>query len=529
MALFRLAVKDENDIFGIIDLTPPDGQSERPPAHSPNFSYSREAKLKRSSIHEKVEFHAEDSRETNIHKQGINDPPFYRLILLVLDAFLIIGIYIGSLAIRYPQAFQKFLFWDVMGIFLLATIIPLSLIGGHSKNTDMQSLRFMSEHVIVSAFSFLLASFCIYAISAFNVEMAPARFNVSFTLLLFPVLSLGYRRQISSRINQQQRFKSLFILGSGPVAQDFYRLLRHHKWPHDLRFFSIKPTEASSNLISQDLESPIVEDDLFTKLTSSQSDIVSVVLAEDTSYIPKELMQKLVTLHFSKIPVQTLDTFFAREWKMVPTGHVSLSWAFEKGFRLNSPSYERFKRLSDIILSAMILIIFSPVLIILPLLIRMGSSGPAIFRQTRVGRHGRPFTLAKFRTMRTGSDKAQKTTHEEDKRIIPFGNFLRKSRLDELPQLWNVLKGEMSLIGPRAEWIKCVDEYENKIPFYHFRHVVKPGITGWAQVNYPYGQDETDAEEKLKYDLYYIRHFSFGLDLSICLKTLYVMLFARGR
>ena len=485
--------------------------------------------MKQSPIHEKVEFHAGDSREKNIHKKGINDPLFYRLILLVLDALLVLGIYIGSLSIRYPQTFQQFLFWDAMGILLTATIIPLSLIGGHSKTTDMQSLRFMSEHVIVSAFSFLLASFCIYAISAFNVDMAPARFNVSFTLLLFPIISLVYRRQISSRINQGQRFKSLIVLGSGPVAQDFYRLLRHHKWPHDLRFFSIKATEHSSTLIPQDSQSPIVEDDLFVKLSISQGDIVSIVLAEDTSNIPRELMQKLVTLHFSKIPVQTLDTFFAREWKMVPTGHVSLAWAFEKGFRLNSPSYERFKRLSDIILSAMILIIFSPLLLALPLLIRMGSSGPAIFRQTRIGRHGRPFTLAKFRTMRTGSDNASRTTGEEDNRIIPFGKFLRKSRLDELPQLWNVLKGEMSLIGPRAEWAKCVEEYENKIPFYHFRHVVKPGITGWAQVNYPYGKDETDAEEKLKYDLYYIRHFSFGLDLSICLKTLYVMISARGR
>ena len=101
--------------------------------------------------------------------------------------------------------------------------------------------------------------------------------------------------------------------------------------------------------------------------------------------------------------------------------------------------------------------------------------------------------------------------------------------MDELPQLWNVIKGDMSLIGPRAEWSKCVKEYEEKIPFYHFRHTVKPGITGWAQVNYPYGENEVDAEEKLKYDLYYIRHFSFGLDLSICLKTIYVMLFAKGR
>ncbi len=459
----------------------------------------------------------------------MEDAPLHRLMLLLVDTVLLLGIYLGSLAIRYPDNFGNYLFWDVIVILLLTTVLPLGLIGGHSKTTDMQSLRFMSEHVIVSAFSFLLASFCIYVVSAFNVMMSPARLNVSITLLLFPLLSLTYRREIGARLNLTQKFKSIYILGTGEVAQDFYRLLKQNSWPHTLRFFAID-SDCPARLLPDDPESPQVERDLFSELANEEGAVATIVLAEDTSRIPGELMQKLVGIHFSNVTVQTLDTFFAREWKMVPTGHVSLAWAFEKGFRLNSPSYERFKRFSDILLSLLVLLIFSPALLLLPLLIRMESPGAALFRQTRVGRYGRPFELVKFRTMREETSSTQGTTTQTgDSRITRLGWFLRKSRLDELPQLWNVIKGEMSLIGPRAEWSKCVQDYEEKIPFYHFRHAVKPGITGWAQVNYPYGEDEVDAEEKLKYDLYYIRHFSFGLDLSICLKTLYVMLFAKGR
>src|SRR5438874_7275275 len=120
-------------------------------------------------------------------------------------------------------------------------------------------------------------------------------------------------------------------------------------------------------------------------------------------------------------------------------------------------------------------------------------------------------------------------TRENDPRIFPVGRWLRKLRLDELPQLWNVLNGELSLIGPRAEWIECVDQYREKIPFYHFRHLVKPGITGWAQVNYPYGESEEDAIQKLTYDLYYIRHYSLKLDAMIVLKTIYTMFAGKGR
>jgi lipopolysaccharide/colanic/teichoic acid biosynthesis glycosyltransferase len=120
-------------------------------------------------------------------------------------------------------------------------------------------------------------------------------------------------------------------------------------------------------------------------------------------------------------------------------------------------------------------------------------------------------------------------TRRGDPRITRVGRWLRKLRLDELPQLINVLRGEMSLIGPRAEWTVCAERYEKVIPFYHFRHLVKPGITGWAQVNYPYGESDQDAIEKLKYDLYYIRNYSLKLDVMILLKTVHTMLFGKGQ
>ena len=162
------------------------------------------------------------------------------------------------------------------------------------------------------------------------------------------------------------------------------------------------------------------------------------------------------------------------------------------------------------------------------MLVKASSRGPAFFVQERVGRLEKPFRLIKFRSMRVGSESGSAYTENGDDRLTPIGGFLRRSHLDELPQLINVLRGEMSLVGPRAEWRRLVDEYEKSIPHYHYRHLVKPGITGWAQVNYPYGLDQRDAVEKLKYDLYYVRYHSLLLDISTLLKTAYTVVFAKG-
>ncbi|MFM8683716.1 MAG: sugar transferase, partial [Chthoniobacterales bacterium] len=161
-----------------------------------------------------------------------------------------------------------------------------------------------------------------------------------------------------------------------------------------------------------------------------------------------------------------------------------------------------------------------PLMALVALAVVINSGFPILYRQERVGRGEGKFTLLKFRTMRVRKEEDDPYTRDGDTRITRVGRFLRLTRLDELPQIFNVLKGEMSIVGPRAEWSRIVADYETKIPSYHLRHLVKPGITGWAQVNYRYGSGLDDAIEKLRYDLYYIKNYSLVLDIEILLKTI---------
>jgi lipopolysaccharide/colanic/teichoic acid biosynthesis glycosyltransferase len=159
----------------------------------------------------------------------------------------------------------------------------------------------------------------------------------------------------------------------------------------------------------------------------------------------------------------------------------------------------------------------------------VGNRGPLIFRQPRTGRHGRTFSILKFRTMTPRGHGEGASTVENDPRVTPFGGLLRRAHLDELPQVWNILRGDLSIVGPRPEQPHLVADLETKIPFYGFRHLVRPGLTGWAQVKYHYGADETDALEKLQYEFFYLRHQSMGLDARIVMRTLRHVFGLEGR
>ena len=185
------------------------------------------------------------------------------------------------------------------------------------------------------------------------------------------------------------------------------------------------------------------------------------------------------------------------------------------------------KRVMDISLSSILIVSTLPVVLYTIYRIKKESEGPIIFKQSRVGLNGKKFTCYKFRSMHINS-KFNPYTQENDNRIFPFGKFMRKTRIDELPQIWNVLKGDMHVIGPRAEWDILVDKYKNIIPRYQNRHFVRPGITGLAQVSYPYGRDTDDAKRKLEYDLKYIKNWSIGLELSVIWKTAIVVLGRKG-
>ncbi len=175
-------------------------------------------------------------------------------------------------------------------------------------------------------------------------------------------------------------------------------------------------------------------------------------------------------------------------------------------------------------------ILTSPIMVIAAIIVRLESPGPIIYSQARVGEHNKEFNVHKFRSMRNDAEKdGAKWAMKNDPRVTKFGNFMRKTRIDELPQLLNVLKGEMSFIGPRPERMVFIKDLEKVIPYYNLRHLVKPGLTGWAQVMYPYGASVEDAKRKLEYDLYYIKHHSISLDIAIMFMTLKTVVFGKGR
>jgi len=206
------------------------------------------------------------------------------------------------------------------------------------------------------------------------------------------------------------------------------------------------------------------------------------------------------------------------------------SWLiFNEGFR-HSKLVELSKRALDIFCGGILFVVLSPVMLVVALLIRVTSPGPVLYHQRRVGKDGQVFSVHKFRSMRTDAESGTGAVWAKanDSRVTPIGRFLRRARLDEIPQLWNVLKGDMSMVGPRPERPEFVADLTEKIPFYGFRHVVRPGLTGWAQVRYTYGASVEDALEKLQYDLFYIKHLSISFDLFVLFSTMKTVLLRRG-
>ena len=211
----------------------------------------------------------------------------------------------------------------------------------------------------------------------------------------------------------------------------------------------------------------------------------------------------------------------------VPVMHVPAEWMLARGLDTSNHLAEAVKRLTDIALAVTLLVVSAPVHLLAIAALAIQGGGPIFYRQARVGRHGRPFSILKLRTMRVDAeDGAAQWAAPDDPRATPWGRGLRRTRLDELPQLVNILLGEMSFVGPRPERPEFVAELERALPFYSWRHFVRPGLTGWAQINYPYGSSVEDARRKLEYDLFYIRHYSVLTDLSIALRT--VTAAARG-
>lgn len=251
-----------------------------------------------------------------------------------------------------------------------------------------------------------------------------------------------------------------------------------------------------------------------------------------THHMRGALFQALMDCRAAGIQVMRMPDLYERLTQRVPVEHVNQEWVLEAtdGFTAVGRMEQMFRRLLDLILGALGLLVLGVLLPFVALAIKLDDGGSLFYRQVRAGRAGKSFDVLKFRTMCPGAeaDGKPKWATEDDHRITKVGRFLRKTRLDELPQVMNVLRGEMHVVGPRPERPTFITKLEEKIPFYRTRLVVKPGLTGWAQINYGYGNSVKDSLVKLQFDLYYIRHRSIGLDLYVIFKTLGVVLRGSG-
>ena len=245
-----------------------------------------------------------------------------------------------------------------------------------------------------------------------------------------------------------------------------------------------------------------------------------------------KLTGKLLQYKLEGLQYYNYLEFYETYENKLPISHLSPKWFLENtGFEIYHNNFNlKAKRLLDLFFAMLIGIFAAPVIVLAAIIVKLESKGPIFFIQERIGEGNKKFNIVKFRSMTTDAEKdGPQWASKNDNRVTKFGKIMRATRIDELPQLWNVLRGEMSFVGPRPEREFFIQQLEKEIPYYNLRHTVKPGLTGWAQVMYPYGASVEDAYRKLQYDLYYIKHHSIPFDVKVLLKTVTIVIFGKGR
>ena len=245
-----------------------------------------------------------------------------------------------------------------------------------------------------------------------------------------------------------------------------------------------------------------------------------------------KITEKLLQYKLEGLQYYNYLEFYETYENKLPISHLSPKWFLENtGFEIYHNNFNlKAKRLLDLLFALLIGIFAAPVIVLAAIIVKLESKGPIFFIQERIGEGNKKFNIVKFRSMTTDAEKdGPQWASKNDNRVTKFGKIMRATRIDELPQLWNVLRGEMSFVGPRPEREYFIQQLEKEIPYYNLRHTVKPGLTGWAQVMYPYGASVEDAYRKLQYDLYYIKHHSIPFDVKVLLKTVTIVIFGKGR
>ncbi len=375
----------------------------------------------------------------------------------------------------------------------------------------------------LSATCFVLAAIYLWSPS---LEMRRGVFLIASALILTSVA--GWRLAFEWLTDRVAARRRLLIVGTEPAAVHLARELfeRRHELGIDIvGFVDPDPARLGMPLINPGVIGTI--DDIPSIVRARRVDRVVVSLGDARGKLP---MGTLLDMKLDGITFDHLATVYEELTGKIAVRNVRPSWLiFSAGFRKNRLG-RASKRLLDIVAGLVGLTLAAPLLALVAVAVKLTSPGPALYSQQRVGQYGRLFTVYKFRSMcqnaeaATGAVWAQKN----DARVTRIGRFIRRTRLDEMPQLWNVLIGEMSLVGPRPERPEFVRQLTEEIPFYGQRHVIRPGLTGWAQVRYTYGSSVEDAMEKLQHDLFYIKHLSMAFDLFIVVSTIKTVIMQKG-
>jgi sugar transferase (PEP-CTERM system associated) len=409
-------------------------------------------------------------------------------------------------------------------IFATVIIFGVGAMGAYRPHLRTTMLGLLARQIV----AFTLGGIAL-ALGYYVVPQAYVGRGVLGIALVLGFIALAAFRVLFMHLVDVQAFKRrILILGAGSRAAQIHSLMRRRS---DRRSFSIVgyvrcPNEAvmvPDNLVLS-LDTP-----LHALVSRDQVDEIVVGVDDRRGALP---MDDLLECRQSGVAITDLTTFFERESGRVQLSLLDPSWlVFSRGFHA-TPLHRLSKRCFDLVAATALSLLCWPLMLLVALAIRIesGPGHPILYRQERVGEHGRTFWLYKFRSMRTDAecDGIARWASKDDDRVTRVGRISRKLRFDELPQLWNVLKGEMSIVGPRPERPQFVADLATKIRFYGLRHSLKPGLAGWAQLSYPYGASEADAAEKLKYDLFYVKNHNLLLDMVILIETVEVVLFGRG-
>ncbi len=442
----------------------------------------------------------------------------------VAAAMVRLGTNDAAVMLQYEQGFLKILM--LSGVFVICM-----------HYFDLYDTSILSNQREVSSrlMQVLGTMFVLLAVLYFFYPPLELGRGISLIGLLIVVIILALWRGLFFALNRRPQFaERTMIFGDEPSAS---RLLREMESRPELGLSVVGRILVGGNgsyelkcerrSLTGTSNGTITDDELPTAVGSQQVNRVIVALDDRRGRLPVEV---LLSMKSRGVRVQDGTEFYEQITGKIPIESLRLgTLLFSSGFRL-SRFLVVYKRVASIVVSTVGLILSLPLLPFVALAIKLSSPGPLLYHQRRVGKDDTIFYCHKFRTMRADAeaDTGPTWATDEDPRITPVGRFLRMTRLDEIPQLWNVLKGDMSLVGPRPERPEFIEWLKHEIPFYNLRHTVRPGITGWAQIRYKYGNSVEDAKEKLRYDLFYIKNMSPGLDALIFFDTVKTILLGRG-